>query len=108
MTVCAAVAAVSRRLRRTSSLASLSRRWSRSRRCFKETEADSTRMVHRLYSKAAVAAVSRRLRRRIRTASIFSIRAAAVAAVSRRLRRSDEPGSPSMTRLPQSPLFQGD
>ncbi len=82
----AAVAAVSRRLRRML----LEHLWlcflCRSRRCFKETEAAHLLVLHLYVAGAAVAAVSRRLRRLSPMICQHQTRAA-VAAVSRRLRR---------------------
>ncbi len=109
--VAAAVAAVSRRLRRPSIMdcsrisRSRSRRCfketeaasglfqamsepeSRSRRCFKETEAAADHLREECPDRAAVAAVSRRLRRGLLLSAKNLAAQAAVAAVSRRLRR---------------------
>ncbi len=104
----------------------------RSRRCFKETEADARHYRFQISQVAAVAAVSRRLRRdRIDHHGDTAV-VAAVAAVSRRLRRSfgtvdlwghtqgrsrrcfkeTEAEVHRLRRefgvVPQSPLFQGD
>ncbi len=84
----AAVAAVSRRLRRENSTTAAIRGEGRSRRCFKETEAETDQRRLLKSGRAAVAAVSRRLRRAGARGGLVLCCCAAVAAVSRRLRRS--------------------
>ncbi len=78
----------------------------RSRRCFKEPEADSEPDGGRQIADAAVAAVSKSLRRCKRVLASTPTVEAAVAAVSKSLRRSMPCSMAWPPPWPQSPLFQ--
>ncbi len=78
----------------------------RSRRCFKEPEADKTRPLLTENIGAAVAAVSKSLRRKSLGLWNSMVCWAAVAAVSKSLRRILLKFSGGTSCQPQSPLFQ--
>ena len=78
----------------------------RSRRCFKEPEAEALSRKLSAPFHAAVAAVSKSLRRGFQQGELPARHRAAVAAVSKSLRRNDQLASFLKGITPQSPLFQ--